>query len=150
MTLVWIWTRILRVALAFLVASIAAAFTITLSFYLTSVFGEGAEPITGEGLAAMLAITVLTGAYVAAFAAIPVIILVWIYRLLKVRRGWGDAITGALLGALLIHLMAFGLSGLTTLPSPLSLLFAVAGAVAGFVYWFLAGRPRPPYAASPD
>jgi hypothetical protein len=148
MNLTWLWKRLLRPALAFLAASTASAFVITLSFYLTSVFGEGAEPVTADGLAAMLAITLLTGAYVAVFAAIPVIILVWVFRAIKVRRGWADAITGAILGALLIHLMAFGLSGLTTLPSPLSLLFGASGALAGFVYWVLAGRPRPPYATS--
>ncbi|GJL98144.1 MAG: hypothetical protein DHS20C06_19610 [Hyphobacterium sp.] len=147
MNMLWIWTCFIRPALAFLVASTAAAFTITLSFYVTSVFGEGADPITGEGLAAMLAVTLLTGAYVAAFAAFPVFILIWILRGLTLRRGWTDAITGAILGALLIHLMAFGLSGLTTLPSLLSLLFGAAGLIAGFAYWFLAGRPRPPYAA---
>jgi uncharacterized BrkB/YihY/UPF0761 family membrane protein len=150
MNLAWLWTRLLRPALAFLAASTAAALAITLSFYLTSVFGDGAEPVTGEGLAALLAVTLLTGAYVSVFAAIPALILIWVFRLLKVKRGWGDAITGAILGALLIHLMAFGLSGLTTLPTPLSLLFGAAGLIAGLAYWFLAGRPKPPYSPSSD
>jgi len=141
----WFWTRLARPALAFLAASVAAAFTITLSFYVTSVFGEGAEPITGEGIAAMLTITLLTGAYVAAFAAIPATLLIWLFRGLKIPRGWSDAITGGLLGALLVHLMAFGLSGLTQMPSMVSVLFGAAGLIAGFIYWIITGRPSAPY-----
>ena len=143
----WFWIRLARPALAFLAASTAAALIITLSFYVTSVFGDGAEPVTGEGIAAMLAVTLLTGAYVAVFAAIPATLLIWLFRFLSVPRGWGDGITGGLLGALLVHLMAFGISGLTEMPSLVSALFGAAGLVAGLTYWFVAGRPSPPYSA---
>jgi len=146
----WFWIRLARPALAFLAASIIAALIIALSFYVTSVFGDGAEPVTGEGIAAMLTITLLTGAYVAVFAAIPAAILIWLFRLLKIPRGWGDAITGGLLGALLVHIMAYGLSGLTQMPSMVSALFGAAGLIAGLTYWFVAGRPRPPYSAEQD
>jgi len=142
------WIRLARPALAFLAASIVGALIITLSFYVTSVFGDGAEPVTAEGLAAMLTVTVLTGAYVAVFAAIPATLLIWLFRLLNAPRGWTDGIAGGLLGALLIHIMAFGLSGLTTVPSALSLLFGFAGLCAGLTYWFATGRPAPPRSGS--
>ena len=146
----WFWIRLARPALAFLAASTAAALIITLSFYVTSVFGDGGEPVTGEGIAAMVTVTLLTGVYVAVFAAIPATLLIWLFRLMGTPRGWSDGAVGFILGAGLIHIMTLGLSGGIALPSLLSLLFGAAGLIAGLTYWFVAARPRPPYSAEQD
>ncbi|MEE2526546.1 hypothetical protein V0U79_09220 [Hyphobacterium sp. HN65] len=139
-----IWRMILRPSLAYIAAAIVAGLSIALVFYGLSL-AEGGDELTLEGVISFLAVSILVGAYVAAFAAIPAFVLIMLFRLVRLPRGWLDAIAGAVIGAGMIHLMAYGASGAAEAPNLINLLFAVAGAAGGFTYWLLAGRPKPPY-----
>ncbi|WP_420434961.1 hypothetical protein [Hyphobacterium sp.] len=140
----WLWRRALRPALAYIVAAIVAALAIALFFYGLSL-AEGGDELTAQGVGSFLAISGFLGLYVAAFAAIPTIILVWLIRIVELPRGWTDAVAGAIVGATMIHLLAFGASSIGEPPSPLNLLFAAGGLAGGLAYWLAAGKPRPPY-----
>ncbi len=140
----WAWRRAVRPALAYIVAAVAAALVITLFFYGLSL-AEGEEDVTAESLASVFAVSSFLGLYVAVFAAIPTIVLIWLIRIVKLPRGWTDAAAGALVGAGMIHLVAYGASGFSEPPNPVNLLFAAGGLAGGLAYWFTAGRPRPPY-----
>ena len=76
---------------------------------------------------------------------IPALILTSLLRLSKLPRGWTDMLVFALAGPVLHHTayLEFDFS-----PSSFGigdLIFFVAGAVAGAVYWYLSRRPSPPY-----
>lgn len=141
----WIWQSTLRPILAFLLAAIAAAACISGVFYGQAVI-EGDEVLTAASLGGFLGLSTILGLIIGAIIAIPTLALVWIFRWSNAPRGWTDTLVAALLGALVIHLMAFGTSGIGHPPGAVNLLFAAGGAIGGFVYWQLAGRPRPPYA----
>jgi glucan phosphoethanolaminetransferase (alkaline phosphatase superfamily) len=140
----WLWRRVLRPALAYLVAAIMAALVIALFFYGLSL-AEGGDDLTAQGIGSFLAISAFLGLYVAAFAVLPTILLIWLIRIAKLPRGWTDAAAGALIGAGMIHFVAFGASGVTEPPHAVNLLFAAGGLAGGLAYWFTAGKPRPPY-----
>lgn len=140
-----IWQNVLRPVLAFLGASIAAGLAITAFFYVISVFGESPEPISVSGVAGALMASLLVAFYVAFIAVIPTIIFVFILRFFKLPRFWGDAIAGGLVGLGAMQLVAEGYSAILEAPHPVALLFGGAGAVAGLSYWFLTGKPKPPY-----
>ncbi|WP_420434959.1 hypothetical protein [Hyphobacterium sp.] len=141
----WIWQRALRPVLAFLLAAIAAAASISGVFYGQALI-EGDEALTAESLGGFLGLSTVLGLVIGAIIAIPTFALVWIFRWANVPRGWTDTLVAALLAALVIHLMAFGSSGIGHAPGAVNLLFAAGGAIGGFIYWQLAGRPRPPFA----
>lgn len=140
----WLWRRALRPVLAYIAAAIAAALVIAVFFYGLSL-AEGGDELTAQGIGSFMAISGFLGLYVAAFAAIPTILLVWLIRIVKLPRGWTDAFAGALVGAAMIHLLAFGASSIGEPPNPINLLFAAGGLAGGLAYWFAAGKPRPPY-----
>jgi len=139
-----IWTRPLRPVLAFLGASIIAAIIIGVSFSLIIAVNEGVAPLTSENFSVTLTIIYKAVVAVGILAAIPVTILIWAFRWLKVRRGWGDAIAGALLAVFLLHVMTYDLASIPGLLWPVA---GFTGLVAGLTYWLAAGRPKPPYAA---
>lgn len=141
----WLWRRAVRPALAYIAAAVTAALVIAVFFYGLSL-AEGGDELTAQGIGTFIAISSFLGLYVAAFAAIPTILLVWLIRFSKLPRGWIDAVAGALVGAAMIHLLAFGASSIGEPPNPLNLLFAAGGLSGGLAYWFAAGKPRPPYA----
>jgi hypothetical protein len=137
--------RFLFPAISFLGASMVASVCVSIVFFAIALWG-GDEPISFAGLFSMLIIAITLGVYIAAFAAIPAMLLIWGMRLVKIRRGWTDALAGALTGAVIMHFIAHGLSAITQPPALITGLFAVAGLIGGLAYWQLAGRPRPPYA----
>lgn len=144
-----LWRIILRPVLAFLGACAIAGAGLTLVFYVISVFGEFDTPITVEGIASVFVVSLLVGFYVAVIACVPAILLIWILHLTRMPRGWTDAIAGALVGSGAMQLMVYGYSALWSAPDPITLLFGATGLVAGFAYWLLAGRPKPPYGTHP-
>lgn len=136
--------RFLFPAISFLGASMAASVCVSVVFFAIALSGGG-ETLTGPGLFSMLIIAITLGFYIAAFAAIPATLLIWGMRLLKIRRGWTDALAGALTGAAIMQFVAHGNSAITQPPSIIIGLFAAAGLIGGAVYWNFTGRPRPPY-----
>lgn len=80
-------------------------------------------------------------AYIAILSAVPVIAIVWLLRLTRAPRGWGDALAGALLAPVLSHAFLGGFDFSLSSFKPADLLLAVSGAVGGLVYWYFAGRP---------
>lgn len=136
--------RLLFPAISFLGASMAASVCVSLVFFTIALWG-GDEPFSPAGLFSMLIIAITLGFYIAAFAAIPATLLIWGMRLTKTRRGWTDALAGALTGAAIMHFVAHGTSSVTQPPSIIIGLFAAAGLIGGAVYWNFTGRPRPPY-----
>lgn len=137
--------RFLFPALAFLGASMVASLCVSIVFFAIALWG-GEEPVSFAGLFSMLIIAITLGVYIAAFAALPALLLIWGMRLVKIRRGWTDALAGALTGAAIMHFIAYGAASVTQPPALITVLFAVAGLIGGAVYWNVSGRPRPPYA----
>ena len=137
--------RFLFPAISFLGASMAASICVSLVFFTIALWG-GDEAFSFAGLFSMLIIAITLGVYIAAFAVLPAVLLIWGMRLTKIRRGWTDALAGALTGAAIMHFIAHGTSAITQPPSLITGLFAVAGLIGGAVYWNVSGRPRPPYA----
>jgi ABC-type amino acid transport system permease subunit len=135
--------RTLYPALAFLGACITASLSVTLVFFSFAI--TSGEAMGFNDFFSLVILTLFMAAYVAAFAAIPALVLIWSMRGLKAPRGWGDTLAGALTGGGLMHLIAFGLSGFAEPPVLNDLLFATAGGIGGLTYWYLAGRPKPPY-----
>lgn len=141
-----LWTRLLRPALAFLAASMIAAIVVGISFNVIIAVNEGAALLSSESLFLMLIVIIKAVVAVGVLAAIPVAGLIWTFRLLKVRRGWGDAIGGALLAVFVLHVLSYDLASISGLLWPLA---GFAGLIAGLTYWFAAGRPKPPYSFKP-
>ncbi len=126
---------------AYLAASYAAGIVMTMSFFLISLEGgENATTVT-EVLTVLLVGSLLPTLYIVFFAAIPAMVFVLIARLTKAPRGWLDILVAAIIGPLLLRLMSMSLST----PNLIDLVFLTAGGVAGWTYWYLAGRPSPPY-----
>lgn len=76
---------------------------------------------------------------------LPAIVITSLLRLSRLRRGWTDALAFALAAPILYHAIILGFDfspGSFALGDPI---FAGAGAAGGIVYWWLAGRPGPPY-----
>tara|TARA_R110002096_G_scaffold275114_7_gene468867 strand:- start:100 stop:540 length:441 start_codon:yes stop_codon:yes gene_type:complete len=75
----------------------------------------------------------------------PALVITSLLRLSGRPRGWTDALAFALAAPILYHAVILGFDfsfGSFALGDPI---FVVAGAVGGLVYWWLAGRPSPPY-----
>ena len=110
-----------------------------------------AEPANAE--AGLVAITMsplyglFVGVFVIALTALPMLVLTSLVRRLGLRRPRADLCAGALMGAGLVQM--FGLPiiwGANGTPPwlagrALTASFAAAGAISGWVYWRVAGRP---------
>ena len=84
-----------------------------------------------------------------AFVAPLSVLIVFLVRTARIRRPWADAVGGAaaaITGALAEHtVLDLNFIGHVT-SDPVLVPFAlVSGLIAGPVYWWLAGKPRPPY-----
>ncbi len=127
-----VWRIILVIPAAFIAASLAAAFVITLS--------AGAQPISGESggdfVAKLIFISIIASMVVGAVAAIPALIMI----IMAETFGWRSLILHLVFGVL-IGLAAFllGIGGATETREAVTL-GGAAGAVGGFVYWLIAGR----------
>jgi len=129
---------------AYLAASYAAGFVMSMSFFLTSLEGGENATTVGEILTILLAGSLLPTMYIVFFAAIPAVVFVLIVRLTKAPRGWTDALVAAFIGPLLLRAMSMSING----PTLVDLIFLTAGGAAGYTYWYFAGRPKPPYGAT--
>jgi len=104
-----------------------------------------AAGVVPETVGAWVGFAFVVMLYIAMIATVPAIILTALLRLSRLPRGWTDALAFALAAPVLYH--AVILEGDFS-PASFALadpIFAAGGAVAGFVYWWLAGRPAPPY-----
>ncbi len=127
-----VWRIILVIPVAFIAASLAAAFVITLS--------AGAQPSSGESsgdfFAKLIVISIIASMVVGAVAGIPALILI----IMAEAFGWRSLILHLVFGVL-IGLAAFllGIGGATETREAVTI-GGAAGAVGGFVYWLIAGR----------
>ncbi|WP_323762884.1 hypothetical protein [Maricaulis sp.] len=131
---------------AWLVACYVAGAAVSLEFGLYQ--GIVVENALAAGLSAILIapfLGFLVGFVVAFFTAIPALILTSVIRAIRWPRPLADMIGGAGLGAALI----VGISGIAIARDGrwsgwLTVAgFALAGAISGWVYWQIAGRPQP-------
>lgn len=80
---------------------------------------------------------------------LPLLVAVFAFRAMKLPRAWADIIFCALMGQTLGTMMLTGggwrFTELNTTQQLYLPAFFISGAVAGYVYWRVAGRPRPPY-----
>lgn len=75
--------------------------------------------------------------------ALPAAVLVSSIRALGALRPFADIVAGALLAAAAATILGLGISPAVAFGA--ALLAGPSGAAAGFLYWWFAGRPRPPY-----
>jgi len=131
---------------AWMVACYVAGAAVSLEFGLYQ--GIVVENALAVGLSTILIapfLGFLVGFIMAFFTAIPALILTSVIRAIRWPRPLADMIGGAGLGAALI----VGISGVATTRGGswsgwLTVAgFALAGAISGWVYWRVAGRPRP-------
>lgn len=129
-----VWRIIFVIPVSFLAASLAAGMIITLA--------AGAQPnpgeATGDFLAKLLLVSVFASMFVGAVAGIPALIAIVLAELF----GWRSLILHLVIGAgigLSAFLLGIGGGEPPAARSDLQL-GAAAGAVAGFVYWLIAGR----------
>lgn len=140
-----VWRVILVIPVAFIAASLAAALVIVL--------GVGADPYatsTADLVGKMIFVSVITSMFVGAIAGVPALIMI----ILAEAFGWRSLILHLVIGAG-IGFVAFLLSVRGDPPATREelQLGAAAGAVAGFVYWLIAGRRagmRKPPPRAPD
>jgi len=148
------WWRVpWRPALAYLVASYCAG----LVFYGIVFVARDMERGLAMRIVTFLVVSLELGPIFALFACIPATLSLLIIRLAKLPRGVSEFIAGGLCAILNSSLFVNPASG--DPPGLLSLgfweevgPFAIAGTVAGLVYWLANGRPRSgrQRAAKPD
>lgn len=142
-----LWLRLVRTLGSYVFACLAAASVLLLALLAVA----AAEPddilsLSANDLGGAAIFIAIATAYIAVIAALPALGAVWLARALRWPRGWSDAGTGALIGLAAGHLLLCGFS--LSPPQPLDLVFILAGAIAGLVYWLANARPRPPYRAA--
>tara|TARA_R110000868_G_scaffold57591_10_gene177910 strand:- start:7919 stop:8347 length:429 start_codon:yes stop_codon:yes gene_type:complete len=117
-------------------SAVAAPFSLAIMFSDTTAYGTAQ---ISAGVIVMFAGVV----YTALFTAIPAIVLVFLVRLFGWRRGLTDAAVPAAVLFAIATLVAAGDAAQPVGWTPF--IVALAGALGGWSYWHLAGRPRPPY-----
>ncbi|MBO6797077.1 hypothetical protein [Maricaulis sp.] len=90
-------------------------------------------------LGGMFLYALFIGFFVALYTVLVWPVLVWIAKLVGVKRGFADLVLGALMGGGLISVI---MQPLQNGGEGLFFLFAAAGAVGGLTYWWLAGKPN--------
>jgi hypothetical protein len=140
-----VWSALAGVARAmgaWLAADLTAALTILLGFGAIEYLYSPATPEeAGQFLLAAIPLSLYVGVVVAVLTALPMIGIVFLMRLTRIRRGISDVLFSGVMGAALIQLLY-----LPSLPNPqapaMATLFFIAGMVGGYTYWLVAGRPR--------
>ena len=140
-----VWRTFLRPALAFLAACGVAALLLIATFLLADnglEHGMGRIPFTV--MDALIGAAIL-GSAMSLLLALPVWALVVFVR----QRGWprpladiGLAATLPFIGAALFFASQYSSLGAALQGVLTAFTFLPAGAAGGFVYWWLAGRPR--------
>jgi hypothetical protein len=128
-----VWRILIVIPAAFVAASIAAAIVITLA---AGVHPNPGEPV-GDFIAKLLVVSLVAAMVVGAIAGVPALIVI----VLAEAFGWRSLILHLVIGAG-IGFAAFlaGIGGEPPASRGELQLGAAAGAVAGFVYWLIAGR----------
>jgi hypothetical protein len=130
-----------RAVLAWLTACSVAGAAISTPLVVPLVFGTA--NIYGSGnLAAAALIFIGVCMSVIVFTAVPAFALVMLVRITGWRRGLTDTLMPA--GIVLVLTAGFLEQG-GGAAGPLPLMMALPAALAGYVYWRVAGRPQPPY-----
>jgi hypothetical protein len=127
-----IWRILIVIPAAFIAACFGAALVI--------VIGAGAEPnpgeLSGDFAAKLIVIALIASMVVGAVAAVPALIMV----LLAEAFGWRSLILHLIVGAGIgFAAFAVDIGGRSEVETDIAL-GGGAGAVAGFVYWLIAGR----------
>lgn len=137
------WQAIIRPVLAYCAASYAAA----VALLVLGPFGN----VTTYDLAA-LALLPVSGLFlatiVATLAFIPTVLIAAFMFLTSIPRGIGEACAGAAIGPFLIWFIYDFRATMWVASAVVPV--AIAGAIAGAVYWLLVGRPKNPRAAPAD
>jgi len=108
-------------------------------------FGSIEQALNITCFMALLALP-LTMILTCLLTALPAGLVIWFSERLSIRSGIFYAGVGAVIGVLIFALIIKGLSATpVVLPQsaivvPFSIVFGVAGCLAGIAYWFVAGR----------
>ena len=133
-------TRLVIIAFACLVASLAAGLVVTLAVLIPEVGDLALGPFEQGAVGLMLAFGAI---FVSGYALVPVLLVIVCSEAFAIRSMLFYAIAGGLLGAMLAlgfdrwQLDAVTVSGFARRELEI---MAAAGIVAGFVYWAIAGR----------
>lgn len=126
--------------LAWLFACIIAAFVLALSLAGLVIYEDGWRALDGSsGVLVMIPASLFVAFFVAIMTILPWPLLVMTLKLLRLHRGLGDMVFGALMGGGLIEMMS---NPLATGAPGVTLAFALAGAAGGLAYWLAAGMPK--------
>lgn len=125
---------------AWAIATFASAIALNLVSAVVILAGGSATPTEFAGmLMGLLPMSFFIAVIIAMFTVLPWPVLVFAIKLGGLKRGVADTFAGAVMGACLIQFFGWpvlqGGVGIT-------LVFALAGAVGGLVYWLMAGRPQ--------
>lgn len=139
-----------RAFLAWLLACYVAGILVSAGFGLFAIMatGDASEAAVSAVLTSPL-LGAFIGLWVVVLTALPMLVLTSLVRSVKAGRPWADILVGGLMGAALVQIFAgammFGGGDAQTRAAGLALTagFALAGAISGWVYWRVAGRPRP-------
>jgi hypothetical protein len=135
-----LFTRIVVIAFAFLVASLAAGAVVTLAVLLPEWSDLALGPFDRDTFGIVLAFGTI---FVSGFALLPLILVVVVAEAMAIRSVLFYAIAGALAGFVVYyHLGIWDISVLTVAGETRREIEIMSGAgiVAGFVYWAIAGR----------
>ncbi|HRO03234.1 MAG TPA: hypothetical protein PLS69_06480, partial [Terricaulis sp.] len=133
--------------LAWFLAALVGVVVGILGVALTNAIADGGAWISADSF-----IWVFVTFYIGAtlFIAPVSLVVIFVVRETRIRRPWADAVGGAaaaVVGSVLAEIVAgVALSGHASASFTLVPFALVAGLLAGPVYWWLAGKLRPPYA----
>jgi hypothetical protein len=146
--------RLARGVLAWGGACLVAGFAMALVLAATRSADEAAQilelqPYEIVGLPFVVALGF--SAFAAIYTALPAWGLLMMVRHFEIPRGWSDVVIGGIPGYIALIAFMVHASELRYLASStpgyasFALMFLLPGWLAGFSYWLIAGRPRPPY-----
>jgi hypothetical protein len=141
-------TKLLKPILAWVMATAITSLLIVIELAVVDQFASSDGAKLFSVYESAFAIGVLVWAFVAGLSAIPALMLVWLVRSTRLRRGLTDSALAGASAALMYFLL--GYVGTSDSHFEIGFLIAsfpigIAGAAGGFTYWHFAGRPRPPY-----
>lgn len=136
----------IRAVLAWLVAVVAISWCALFTMLLR---GNN----VAEAFASSIGILPVVAPLGALFGAVPSAIAIWMLRWSRAPRPWGDMAAAALASVVALFIYSppnfapaetydFSVDGFL---AGIALFLSIGAVPGGLVYWFLAGRPRPPY-----
>ncbi len=133
--------RLIAVAVSYVLACIAAGLVVAGSYVVRAYMAGPIEVGQGRLLVETLVVSGFIASFVSIYAFAPAMIAIVVAEIFAIRRALFYAVCGAIAGAL--GYAAFTEGGFTNDAAefgPALLLVTGAGIVAGFVYWYFAGR----------